>query len=121
MKRPYDIKRGTEGPRSDPYAFTEYEMKGVTLHCGFDLWIADKNGKRRFDCEALDQAVQEFKKLTGFTPEQLEKFEHKRTSRCPKCGSKELDTTYGYPGETFTVCTKCDTIVDSHLNMSAIE
>lgn len=116
-------RTGSEGPRHDPYAFTETTVlrKGrkVTVHEGLACWL-QLDGE---EVSANDDVVvrENFKRLTGFSPGQIEKFIHRAQSRCGRCGKSDMVEMSGYPGETFLVCAHCDLICGSAFNRSAVE
>ncbi len=71
------IKYGSEGPKHDPYGFTEYRCEGWIFHSGLMIYLV-KEGKRinpeygvNYDksCEALEK---EFEVFVGKTLEQVE-------------------------------------------------
>lgn len=139
-----NIRRGSEGPEHDPYAFVEIEFTRtdgvvVVLHGGLAEWcrvyLSDYKpggGLGRFRRRASgtllyetdgDDCVDEFYRRTGLTPHQADRY-HRRLScptKCPKCGSKKRYSADGYPGESFDMCGKCSKIVSSHFNPSEIE
>lgn len=139
--RVFHVCTGTEGPRHDPYSYTEYtiERKGhasVTYHCGLGEWIS--MGKRRLgrlpnkaelalpwqDCErAFSRRLRAtFARYSGgLTPEQLEDCHRRIRSRCNACGCRHTKAERGYPGETLYVCVQCNNVVDSDFDRSAIE
>lgn len=124
-------RTGTEGPRYDPYAYTEYTVKtpkGLTvLHTGLGTWIRH-NGKmvekpsgvlydewERQLCEEI------FPALTGYTLLQLERIARNLTTKCNKCGSTDFTHESGYPGETLVVCIHCGRINGGWFHRSAVE
>jgi len=146
----YYRKSGTEGPRHDPYGYTEITARrnghAVTLHTGLAVWL--KVNGEMFDAKITKEQklllnqltdewelctvwdpdhskkefeayIVEFERLIGFTPKQMERWERKARSRC-RCGSKEFKYVDGYPGEHFTMCVKCDNIVNTYFNESEI-
>lgn len=112
------IKSGTEGPRQDPYSYTEYHVRGVVLHLGLAEWIRvqghdrlPEHGVTPLEC---------FERLTGFTPDLLEKAYRKSISRCRKCGCKRLESQSGFPGEELIVCSRCGEIITTEFHESEI-
>lgn len=122
------MRTGSEGPRHDPYSYTEYTVETpnaeVLLHEGLAVF-KEVNGERVsaksgdydaahafFDCDLV--------KHTGFTLAQLERISRNAKSRCRKGGYHDTYSESGYPGEEFEVCTKCGEVVDSYFNESAI-
>lgn len=131
-------RTGTEGPRHDPYSFTEWTVKRpngvvVTYHEGLGEWTQAKWPSPTDDPEenqhAMDRIQGEgardlFTRYAGVNPGQAEKayFELRmRRVRYHKHGAKYLQDVAGYPGETLTMCGKCGEIFDTHFNRSEIE
>ena len=118
-----DLRNGTEGPRHDPYSFTEITVHGrageVTIHAGLANWL--RHNDKLITGE--EKAALMFEKLTGLAPWTAEKIYHNLPLRRhrAKCDSLIFEEVSGYPGETFTICTKCRDVVDSHFNRSAVE
>lgn len=88
----YGIRDGSEGPRHDPYAFTEItftptdESKPkVTLHGGLGEWI--KVGENKIMAEWTVVSAQ-FTELVGKTPDQVEDL--CRRPQYPKLYGKKL-------------------------------
>lgn len=118
------MKNGREGPRFDPYSYTERIVKNgrntVILHDGLGIWIS-VNGKRLRVSE--ERAEELFFKLTKLTSRQFDRAYNKVHGphcRCQKCGCKHLDAVSGYPGEAFELCHKCGSFVNSYFNEAAI-
>lgn len=113
------IQTGSEGPRHDPYGYTETTVTRsggdvVTLHEGLGEWV-EVNGKR------FDQSCYEiFEHVAGITPRIAERVYDRRRSTCQNCGSRDLGAKRGYPGETFYICMRCDNIVHVDFDRSAI-
>lgn len=112
---------GTEGPRHDPYHFTEYHatVRGVevVLHEGLAEWIEVNGRKPATGRNPRD----EFAWLVGYTPEQLEMFASRLASskfRAHKAHGG-FRAERGYPGETMTVC-KCGECLDYSFNEDAV-
>lgn len=130
-------KSGSEGPRHDPYAYTEYCLDekylfthgsehrlGHTLHMGLAVWYETwLNGEKVFHTDNEAEAVETWERFSRLNVNQLDKLIHeKKFKRCPHCGSKKgYFCADGFPGETLTICLSCESIVDSELNLSAIE
>lgn len=117
-----DITHGTEGPHYDPYSYTEVTVWRLghvwTLHSGLGVWM-QKDGTH---IEGAEKDLYElFEKETGANPHQWEHWYYDRRHRCPQCGTRNLTSESGYPGETITCCPKCKIIVYSDVNWSAIE
>jgi hypothetical protein len=122
------IRTGSEGPHHDPYGYEELTVKTqkhkVTIHEGLACFVV-VDGKR---INATRKTYENFSKVsnrllsmrTGFTKHQLERIHRKSKRQCPLGGRHETINMNGYPGEHFQVCQKCDKIVDSYFNESAI-
>jgi hypothetical protein len=117
-----DTKEGTEGPRHDPYSYTEVTVNGrngrVTYHYGLDEWVCVGEEKSR------DKPREVFERLTGVDPWTAEKISralpYRKHQR--KCG-KHFQTfrASGYPCETFAICCNCGDVVDCNFNIAAVE
>ena len=117
-------RTGTEGPRHDPYSYTEITVqrpgkKTVTVHLGLMQFVqVGASAPVHMSYELLDQT---FEALTGLTIKQAERalrrIEQQPYREHRKCGGYEY--TSGYPGETFCIC-KCGAHLDYSFNESAI-
>lgn len=117
-----DIKSGSEGPRHDPYSYSEITVtresgSTVCIHFGLIEWI-EVNGIRS-DCD-YETAAEIFEDLAGISVEVAQKVYERRASTCGKCGSTDLREQSGYPGETLSFCERCDAMVHYHFNEAAI-
>ena len=124
MTNTIEIRTGSEGPRHDPYHFTEVTVEGragrVTYHSGLGDWT-------KLDGDLVDDVTGEakiaFERLTGVTPDVAEqtyyKLKHRRTAR-HSCGTKHLRWQAGYPGEELLMCEKCGDVLDSTFDISAV-
>jgi len=121
-------KDGVEGPKYDPYGWVEYTLlvngKRFVYHLGLAEWIRLPNNKRidmtiKRNGKIIDKI---FEKLTGLNFLGLEKAWERihNPKKCKKCGSKKRKWMNGFPGETLEVCGKCDRIIYSHFDESAI-
>ncbi len=69
----FQIKNGSEGPKHDPWSYSEYACKGWTLHCGIGVHIIMEDGKRKdheFGSnyeESEKDLIQEFERHSGLT------------------------------------------------------
>lgn len=120
---------GVEGPRHDPYGFTEWRIKTpqheVMFHEGLAVYIMldgnrlDATGKTydkpRGWCEAW------FLATVGVTIAQVERWYRNKVVRCRMGGHHDLFSWDGYPGETLYECRKCHKIVTSTFDRSAVE
>jgi hypothetical protein len=116
--RPVQISYGSEGPRHDPYSFQELRVGGVVLHNGDLLVWCKVDGQLVGEGEHARDA---FIRAVGVTPESIERALRRLSSRCRKCGCRELDEAAGFPGETLYICVRCGAIVATELNLAAIE
>lgn len=125
----YSERRGTEGPRHDPYGYTELtvQFRGheVILHEGLAEWLVidgtmydPKNQMAQLGPRATNRQM--FEAFLGFTPDQLARWDRKLKSRCRDCGSKSFKYASGYPGEEFVLCADCGQVIDSDFYESAI-
>lgn len=116
------IRTGSEGPRHDPYQYTEvivWRLGHVwTLHTGLGVWMKKDDTHIEGSEEELYKL---FAKETGAFHFEWENWHYAARHRCRQCGNRELESCDGFPGETLTCCPKCKIIVYSDVNMSAIE
>jgi len=116
-------RKGSEGPRHDPYSFDEITFEGrrgkTVGHFGLAAWVRHNGVIVADDNTAYDVWIT----LTGLPPHKAIELYHKRPWRkhATKCDGKDFTEESGYPGESFTICAKCGDIVDSHMNWSEIE
>jgi hypothetical protein len=126
-----ELQHGSEGPQYDPYSFQEIIVRTpqgrTVLHEGLGSWLKF-NGKevKRLpgqDYDAYERMLRDeaFPSCTGFTVTQLHRIARKLRSRCAQCGSRDFHYESGFPGETFEVCSRCNHIVSTSFNISAIE
>lgn len=121
---------GSEGPRHDPYAYTEITVhradgREVTLHSGLAEWMTYSDGRveRRFD-DPIPVLCNKFEAIVGITPEVAEKAwreQRERPIRFHNCKPPSMQWVSGYPGEEFLMCDHCKAILDSTFDRSAIE
>lgn len=117
------IRTGTEGPRFDPYHFTEVTVRGrageVTYHGGLGEWTRIN----KEICGREQQAAKVFELATGLSPYVAEKvarlLPYRKHAR--KCSGRETTYEAGYPGETLEFCAKCGQVVNGFFDRSAIE
>lgn len=126
-----NVSTGCEGPRHDPYSYTETEVvvpgATVLLHEGLGTWMK-VNGEKVEAPKDLSHDEREkwlreeaFPDATGFTKAQLERIANRLSSRCRKCGGKSFHTESGYPGEHFDVCDSCGHIQNTSFSISDVE
>jgi len=76
MTRKLRMKHGTEGPRHDPYGFTEYELledtRRVVLHLGLAERCTAEEGNRIVQAQG-DGAGPLFERIAGMTVATFEK------------------------------------------------
>jgi hypothetical protein len=121
------IKTGSEGPKHDPYSYTEYtfEQAGkptVTFHAGLGVWL-EVDGKTEYACDVQEENLLfgKFESVLGFSINDLEKWHAKARSRCRKCGCKRGHWVDGYPGESFLLCDNCGVHMDCLFDESVIQ
>lgn len=128
---------GTEGPREDPYAYHEWNLRvnnrRYIFHGGFSDWIS-LNGARidisdlRLESSvyhSLDEQIDilwgMFKDATGIHPKALDRIYGRilRPTKC--CEHRKLTMTQGYPGEHFLQCISCGHVHDTYFNRREVE
>lgn len=121
-----DVRHGIEGPKHDPYSFTEitYEKgnRKVVIHQGLAEWI--KVNGQKIDLQIGEDEIEMItQRETGYTPEELEKFwmNMKYPTKCRKCGCRRLKDAGGHIGESFTICTQCNEVIAYYFNHYAIQ
>ncbi len=123
------IKTGSEGSSYDPYSYTECiftrtDGVRVVLHAGLGVWckLYKPGEKRACVCAREDHAHVFFYRTTGMWPSQAERIWLKINYPiyCKWCHSKRLKEVDGFPGETLVICRKCEAVVGSHFDESAI-
>jgi len=125
MRSGISVKTGTEGPRHDPYSYTEYTVRRpgfdtTVIHLGLGEWF--KRGTEMVHC-SMDRKGFGFgiEDACGFTVTQIDrivrKLEESRYRAHKAHGGFEWQE--GYPGEAFCMC-KCGKCIDSTFNESAI-
>lgn len=121
------IRRGTEGPRHDPYSFEEITVRradgrSVTIHTGLAFWVKASDG--RIEQRETGPAIALFVEVASITPHQAEKAVRElrdRQYRYHPCGMKYLKDAAGYPGELFVFCAMCGDVIDAEFNIRAVE
>jgi hypothetical protein len=123
------VKHGVEGPRYDPYSYTEVTMhrdgRYATIHSGLGTWMTYNDGRvvRKFD-DPFKILRSKFEAVMGITPERARRIPDTIKNRRYKyhpCGIKHMHGAEGYPGESLVVCGKCGDVIDSSFDISAIE
>ena len=108
-------KHGTEGPKHDPYGFTEFSFdtdfgEDVVVHLGLAEWVM-VNGRKGGE-ELLTKLGLSYAAVSTAYDDQ---FLH-----CKKCGCEDVKTQNGMPGETIYVCTSCGSVVECYFNEGAV-
>jgi hypothetical protein len=125
-----EIRTGSEGPRHDPYSYTEITVTRsnggwAKYHAGLGEWlVVGIGGEERKMNGSPEYLRNMFELVVGITPEGAERAVHRMDAnriRHHKCGHKHLEWVSGYPGESFLQCGKFHDILDSTFNRSAIE
>lgn len=115
---------GSEGPKHDPYSYTESTMyvddKVFTLHYGLDVWAsAEECGLLIYrmgykDTPHDENIVGRWEQDVGLTVHQFDKAYDRihgrpQSDRCPDCGGR-LGSGGGYVGEEVVYCEnkKCN-------------
>jgi hypothetical protein len=131
------VSVGSEGPVNDPYSFVEYKVKvknkNVTLHSGLAAWIKVGNKKLniKYDPNSMwdvggdkyyELFEDRFEKITGLLIQDIDQaIWEPEPMMCHTCGTNEhLIEKNGYPGEHFTVCEVCNTVIDAQFYESEI-
>lgn len=120
------IKSGSEGPWHDPYHYEEMTVtrpdgSWVKIHIGLAIWIKTHDG---VECQSDEKKILEiFERRVGVTYDRAMLAYHSlpyRRAKAHACGIKHLEEVGGYPGESFTICGKCKTVMDYHFNIGAV-
>jgi len=107
-------KTGTEGPRYDPWSYTEsivHLASGdvATLHVGLAVWFKFNDVRSvcytEQDCDAL------FEQATGLTGIQFEEAYQRVTYYCRRCNTSKFIYGESYELGYFYICRKCNQIV----------
>ncbi len=125
------IKTGTEGPKQDPYGYTEITVtlpdKTVVLRAGIGVKLTingvEVQPPPKLHWEARERWLvnKAFVKEVGYSTRQLDRFHRKLKERCQKCGGRKFNWVRGFPGEHLNACVQCGEIVDSYFCRSEIE
>jgi hypothetical protein len=119
---------GTEGPRHDPYHYTELRIstpQGETVvHQGLSVFAMlgdqriDASGKDYDSPNAWCDLILEDR--AGYTMRQLERIHRKSRTRCPAGGHHDTMLVYGFAGESFEHCEKCGKFIDSYFSIKGV-
>ena len=126
-------KRGSEGPRHDPYSWTEIAVHRsdctVTFHEGLGCYVDVQGGLQHDrlwmtsdDSRARVEA--HFERFAGVSVKTAQRAYDEfraRKVRYHACGPKHLGWVAGYPGEDLLFCANCKTILDATFDLSAVE
>lgn len=127
-------RTGTEGPRHDPYGYTELQVRNergsFVLHEGLAVWVEVRlrNAKPvRFETPRFTQEEIEeiFTVAAGMSPETARRC-LRRLASAPlrahnaRCGSRAFECAGGMPGESLTVCRACGAVVEYDFDEGAV-
>jgi len=126
-----EIKTGSEGPKHDPYHYTEVIVNRVsrdftgtvTSHNGLGNWVkVEEDGKPDQLFRDSDQGDW-FALYAGVTVKAAWKarmeVDTRRITRHP-CGQRAIEEVDGMPGETLTVCKSCGKVLSGTFDLSAV-
>jgi len=129
-QRKLEVGHGWGGPPHDPYTFMERTVHHtidygyfvncmtVTLHEGLMEHVTINGEKFEFE---EDDARETFEDLTGIPVATFDTAYNRIASTCCRCGHKGMPTfARGLPGEMFMICGKCDHIINTYMDYSAI-
>lgn len=131
-----DVRRGSEGPRHDPYGWTEITVTRLGIvatiresglgYCS--LTVGSERGESRASRSGCDEGSREriraeFVRVAGEEPEWFAHWHETARRRCPSCrSSRHVDAMgSGYVGETVYGCTKCGVPMFDDFHLSMIE
>lgn len=116
IRRGFYSTHGSEGPRHDPYSYTEMSIfeefddgtkKDVTIHMGLAEWVeVEIDGDKLRTNMPYKSAVKTLKVHMGVTEKVLDKLEHyywHGPDVCPHCRGPLVEDG-GFVGETFLSC-----------------
>lgn len=131
------IRTGSEGPRHDPYSYTETTIQTdggeVLIHEGLGEYVKVDgkmvelpswlNGLNWDTKEMVERLWREHivEQITGYSRKQLDRIQRRLESHCKRCGGKRFHCEEGYPGESFTVCDTCNNVNNTYFYLSAVE
>jgi hypothetical protein len=120
-------KSGCEGPAHDPYGYDEFfavvDDTDYLLHDGLAQWLKITKGS---SCVELtpnnypESIIDVFEKIVGRTLADIYKEYMDTPVFCKDHPDAETEEKEGYPGESFSCCSVCGRVVDSHFNESAV-
>ena len=114
------IVRGAEGPKYDPYSFTETTVRRLGR-----VFVAHEGLVEFYKIDECDVTLEGWIKAAGAIPQKFEDWLMKNKYRqmerhlktCP--GRFNCQDVRGYPGETLTVCG-CGKVLDYSFDISAV-
>lgn len=111
MKTTLDIRRGSEGPRHDPYSYEELILhRGddeFKLHIGLTVWFKINGREVKIDYDNPDEAWESYTEISICDFERAYYRVHGPKNKCPYCGSRNLEWFSGYVGEDMESCGDC--------------
>ncbi|HNW32673.1 MAG TPA: hypothetical protein PKL44_00275 [Candidatus Dojkabacteria bacterium] len=118
------ITTGTEGPKHDPYGYTEYSFthKGedIVIHLGLrEEMIIGSSKTYGYDNITIAFADR-FNHTITLSEFLSEVDETMHTPPSCECGCQEGEWVSGFPGEHLYICSKCKNVLDSEFHESEI-
>ncbi len=125
IQRSVSSRAGSEGPRHDPYGYTEIRIdirysdreSHIIIHMGLAEWIEIDDGENCRRVEPYDMGQIGFWKFVdeviGVPLASIQKYIDRREAppkRCPDCQGKLVEGQ-GFVGEGVLYCEKCGKIV----------
>ena len=117
------IHTGTEGPRHDPYSYTEITVRlprkaPVTIHYGLGEWLRIGNDAQHDIHGYSDQVL---RTLTGYSITQAERIVRKAREADYRLHKAHggYHWSSGFPGESLCFC-RCGNVIDSTFDEGAI-
>lgn len=117
------MRTGSEGPRHDPYSYTELTVRRgnttVSAHYGLLVWLECNGEREQINDDKLLSML--FQDMTGLTIKQAERAYAKLQALPYREHRKHggYDWREGFPGESLCMC-KCGKVIDYSFNESAI-
>lgn len=115
------LNTGTEGPRHDPYSYTEWtiERHGIktVLHLGLGEWLQQNDYPVLDSNNSKANLVELFEKCAGVSLKTCAKVMQRIL---PCCANPKLVEVEGYPGESMVYCQSCDKVVDVDFDENAV-
>ena len=124
------VRTGTEGPKEDPWSWTEREFERgghrYVLRQGLDFWLEVDGARSRpyvsGDGPEDEGAVRRFERLTGMPLARFDRYADRigNPRRCPKCAGRRMAWRDGYPGESIRLCRDCGEVVAHEFNLAEV-